>query len=209
MNDMIAERTQREFDAARAGASRGASPPEPRIAPPNTQAPPPAPETNTASNTASTDPTEEALDEAAEQQTIPPPETDPDPNIPGSPPGSNPTALRDAGVSDAVWNQLQRDRLKAEHEEREFRRLQEQARDLEEWLRLCADAKRQKELEELRRKRKEAEERRRKEQLAQEKLSSIGRCPVGYAWIKQSGGYRCEGGSHWIDDREVERLVGS
>jgi hypothetical protein len=49
-------------------------------------------------------------------------------------------------------------------------------------------------------KRKEEEERRKKEQLAQAKLRTMGVCVAGFQWIKQSGGYRCAGGSHYVSD---------
>ncbi|KAK5170886.1 uncharacterized protein LTR77_004030 [Saxophila tyrrhenica] len=98
---------------------------------------------------------------------------------------------------------LQLYRKKAEEAEAELQRMVEEERKLREWLKACADAKRQKELEELERKRKEAEEKRRQKAKAKEVLMRMGRCPVGYEWIKQSGGYRCAGGSHWIDDGQV------
>ena len=49
------------------------------------------------------------------------------------------------------------------------------------------------------RKKREMEERQREAQ-AQQKLRSLGVCPVGYRWIKQSSGYRCAGGSHFVSD---------
>lgn len=113
---------------------------------------------------------------------------------------------RDSGVTDAIWEQLQTDRMKAEQEEAEFQRLVEEERKLRAWLKACADGKRQRELEELERVRKEAEERKRKEALVQAKLLKMGCCPVGYHWIKQGGGYRCAGGSHWMDEASVGAL---
>ena len=62
------------------------------------------------------------------------------------------------------------------------------------------EAKRAQELEE--KKRKVIEERRREEK-AQQKLRDIGVCPVGYHWIKQAGGYRCKGGSHFVTDAQL------
>jgi hypothetical protein len=64
------------------------------------------------------------------------------------------------------------------------------------------EAARQKIVQRLReeeRKRKEAMERKRK-------LKVSGRCQVGYAWIKQAGGYRCAGGSHYMADADAARL---
>ena len=52
--------------------------------------------------------------------------------------------------------------------------------------------------------REEAERReRQREAQAQAKLRSIGVCPVGFRWIKQAGGYRCAGGTHYVTDSEL------
>ena len=45
--------------------------------------------------------------------------------------------------------------------------------------------------------------RRQQEAKAQEKLRHMGVCPVGYRWIKQAGGYRCAGGSHFVTDSQL------
>lgn len=47
------------------------------------------------------------------------------------------------------------------------------------------------------------EEEKKKEAETQKKCQQIGKCPQGYRWIKQAGGYRCAGGSHWIRDSEL------
>lgn len=45
------------------------------------------------------------------------------------------------------------------------------------------------------------------EEKIQNALQAMGRCEAGYCWTKQEGGYRCEGGSHFVSDRELsERL---
>ena len=47
----------------------------------------------------------------------------------------------------------------------------------------------------------EEEERRRKEEArVQHKLREMGVCVAGFRWIKQSSGYRCAGGSHFISN---------
>lgn len=140
---------------------------------------------------------------------------------------------RDPGVSDAVWEQLQIDRSQREQEEadlansilvasREHEELatkaakitadaeklntqdliDEEALRRREKLRLEATAARQRADEEAARLRQLKEEKA-KEQRAQQKLREMGVCPVGYRWIKQSGGYRCAGGSHWVDDASL------
>lgn len=123
-------------------------------------------------------------------------------------PISRPITVRDAGMSDAVWEQLQLDARKAEEEEWERRRLAEEEERLRQWLKKCADAKRQRELDEIERKRMELEEKKRQEAKAQELLAKMGVCPVGYHWIRQLGGYRCAGGSHWISDGAVKNPSG-
>lgn len=118
------------------------------------------------------------------------------------------TAIRDTGVSDAVWNQLQKDAQTAEEEKRECQRLAEEEEELRQWLKKCADAKRQRELEEIERKKRELEEKLRRQAEQQAKLAKMGKCPVGYHWIRQTGGYRCAGGSHWVSDGEMKKLCG-
>ncbi|KAL6407796.1 NFX1-type zinc finger-containing protein 1 [Ilyonectria robusta] len=104
-------------------------------------------------------------------------------------------AIRDAGVSDEVWDQLQADREKEAREDAEYRDLlkaQQTARD-EDRERIVREVL--------------AEEARRKKIEAQKaKLKMAGRCPAGFDWIKQAGGYRCAGGSHWITDSELGNL---
>lgn len=106
-----------------------------------------------------------------------------------------PTIQRDAGVSDAVWSQLQRDRQAEAEREAEYERLQEAARRASEAAR-----------ERIVRRLLEEEAARRREQEAREKLQRSGRCPVGYPWIRQAGGWRCAGGSHWVGEDEMGKL---
>ena len=132
-------------------------------------------------------------------------------------------AKRDPGVSDAIWEQLERDKRAAVARQEEYQRLQKAKEEEEERLKelvraeLAAkddDEKRQREQEriqaELARRRNEAilaemERVREKERAAQEKLRELGPCPAGFRWVKQmvGGGYRCAGGSHWLSDAEL------
>ena len=149
--------------------------------------------------------------------------------------------MRDAGVSDAIWMQLQADKkaaeLYAERQEEMIRDQQQVVKAAEEVeKRLAAEAKalqgvqakNEHEALELLRKREEArinefeasaereriekeserrrkaeEERKRQEAKAQAKLRKMGICPMGFRWIKQSDGYRCSAGSHWVDDAKL------
>ncbi|KAF2030476.1 P-loop containing nucleoside triphosphate hydrolase protein [Setomelanomma holmii] len=131
-------------------------------------------------------------------------------------------AKRDPGVSDAVWEQLEHDKHAMVAKEREFRRLQEEKHQEEERIleliraeKAAADEEERRIREQERiaaeeeRRRKGAilraiEEERAKEKKKQEKLRQMGPCPAGFRWIKQSCGYRCAGGSHWLDDAALE-----
>jgi len=42
------------------------------------------------------------------------------------------------------------------------------------------------------------------EQKRQAQLQRMGVCVAGYEWIKQSGGYRCAGGSHFVSDAQLQ-----
>jgi SpoVK/Ycf46/Vps4 family AAA+-type ATPase/DNA-binding transcriptional MerR regulator len=39
------------------------------------------------------------------------------------------------------------------------------------------------------------------------KVRKIGRCPMGFEWIKIDGGYRCGGGSHTVTDIEIANFM--
>ncbi|KXT13193.1 hypothetical protein AC579_7905 [Pseudocercospora musae] len=208
MDDMIKERSQRENDsAAKAGAVNAAGP---STAPnPVQHAQNPGHRSHTSVQTRSQTKRAQQHELQSDQKRAKP--DDPPSDLhedSGRPPHAPPAvAQRDLGVSDDVWGQLQTDRLKAEQEAAGLQQLQEEERKLRQWLKACADAKRRKELEELEKKRKEAEEREGRRKKAQEALARSGRCPVGYAWIQQSGGYRCAGGSHWLEDAQVDAMM--
>jgi hypothetical protein len=148
---------------------------------------------------------------------------------------------RDPGVSDAIWNQLQKDKklaelrahdmaqnlqkqeaaaklaeeakeeaeklslelkkkqAKDEAERMEILRQREEARIRE----LKAKEERDRIQRELERQRKKVEEERKREAKAQRKLREMGVCVAGFRWIKQGGGYRCAGGSHWVSDSQL------
>ena len=134
---------------------------------------------------------------------------------------------RDPGVSDAIWEQLQRDRKAAEEARRrsdeameifedEERRVAQQGKALEMALQNPPKGG-DDELEELKRRReaarlqelraraaREAEAKRRAEEARiQAKLQRVGRCVAGFEWIKQANGYRCAGGSHFVTNAQL------
>ena len=42
-----------------------------------------------------------------------------------------------------------------------------------------------------------------KEAAVQEKIKELGLCPAGLAWVKEAGGYRCTGGTHFLTNAEL------
>lgn len=153
----------------------------------------------------------------------------------------NPPSERDASVTDAVWNQLQADRLAAEQHQK---RMQEDVKKREEELKILEahEAERKRLLEELaakkakddaemrelmrkrevaritelnariarekaaaelERRRQEERKKAREEAKVQEKLRHMGVCCMGYRWIKQSDGYRCSAGGHFVSNLQL------
>jgi hypothetical protein len=45
--------------------------------------------------------------------------------------------------------------------------------------------------------------RKEKEEQVQKQLRAMRVCPRGFHWIPQNGGYRCAGGSHWVNDSDL------
>jgi predicted RNase H-like nuclease (RuvC/YqgF family) len=139
-----------------------------------------------------------------------PPASDPqqDSDSEDDDPSSSTKTKRDVGVSGKIWKQLQEDTRKAEAERKERQRLEEEEEALRRWLKKCEDAQRQHELEEIERRKHWLEEKLRQEAEDSARLQRSGLCPMGYRWIKQSGGYRCAGGSHWVSDAQIQNMRG-
>ncbi|KAK5988189.1 NFX1-type zinc finger-containing protein 1 [Cladobotryum mycophilum] len=104
-------------------------------------------------------------------------------------------AIRDAGVSDEIWEQLQKDRTEAERRDNEYRALLKAQKT-------ASDADREKIVRQI----VEEERRRKLEMEKQARLAAMGACPAGFNWIKQAEGYRCAGGSHYMSDVEIEKV---
>ncbi|KAM3565705.1 hypothetical protein MY1884_000014 [Beauveria asiatica] len=103
-------------------------------------------------------------------------------------------AIRDVGVSDEIWEQLQLDAQAEQQREVEYQaklRAKNEAAD---------EALRERIVKAL----IEEEERRQREAEMKKKLEMEGRCPVGYHWIRQEGGWRCAGGSHFVSEMELK-----
>jgi len=108
---------------------------------------------------------------------------------------------RDEGVSEEIWQELEKAKQK-EKEEKE--RLEEIKRQLEEAERLKDEKKKAELLEEL--KRRQEEERRR--EVMKKQLLAIQNCPMGFSWYEVGGGWRCCGGSHFCSNEQLRTQFG-
>jgi hypothetical protein len=99
----------------------------------------------------------------------------------------------------ALAKKLAETRAKDAAAQNELKRQQEQVR-----LRECAAmAERQRIAAILEEKRKEEARQRQQEAKAQAALRQMGVCVAGFRWIKQSSGYRCAGGTHFVDNASL------
>lgn len=132
---------------------------------------------------------------------------------------------RDPGVSDAVWEQLERDKhawvareRQYECQKKEKEEERQRIKDLIRAEKAAAEEEERRLIEqqrvaaEMERRRKDAElaaleEQRKRERATQSKLMTIGPCPAGFTWIKGDGGYRCAGGSHWLSNADIDRFA--
>ncbi|RDW66353.1 hypothetical protein BP6252_09988 [Coleophoma cylindrospora] len=69
---------------------------------------------------------------------------------------------------------------------------------------LLAQRERQRVEEAVEKRKAEERARRAAEEKAQEKLRRTGVCVQGFRWVRQLGGYRCAGGSHFVSDAQLE-----
>ncbi|KAI4126623.1 MAG: hypothetical protein LQ338_003645 [Usnochroma carphineum] len=90
---------------------------------------------------------------------------------------------------------------KQQAEDEEARRELEAARLAEQRAREA----REKMLAALEEARVEQERGKREEERVQRRLREMGVCVMGYRWVRQQGGWRCEGGSHFVGECRVGR----
>jgi len=50
----------------------------------------------------------------------------------------------------------------------------------------------------------EAEALQKKHEAMLRHLQTMGLCPAGFSWYRQGGGWRCNGGSHWVSDSQLQ-----
>lgn len=137
------------------------------------------------------------------------------------------TVERDEGVSDEVWSALLVDKQRAVNEEKLYNQtisshsqqeqMQQHGQEHESEDNQgednpqphAAHMRREQErlrLEHLRRQKEDLEARQEYEKKMQQKLRVMGVCSQGFRWIKQSAGYRCAGGSHFVANASLESM---
>ncbi len=120
--------------------------------------------------------------------------------------------IEDLAAEDGAAKERAQRILDAEKEENERRAIEDEMRRLEEERErerqrleeLIRRMKMEKELEKVRLM-KEKEERRRRVVQA---LRNVGRCVAGFEWIREGGGFRCAGGSHYASLADVAAHAG-
>ncbi|GAW23387.1 hypothetical protein ANO14919_129450 [Xylariales sp. No.14919] len=121
-------------------------------------------------------------------------------------------ATREEGVSDTVWEGMQKAKAAEIEEETRFRDLEQQWEKAREGLAQGGgeDGERllQQRYDAIDKEYMEACTLFQRKEKIQEALRKMGRCKYGYSWRREGHGYRCEGGMHYVSDVEVERIVG-
>ncbi|KAH0169927.1 P-loop containing nucleoside triphosphate hydrolase protein, partial [Aureobasidium melanogenum] len=109
---------------------------------------------------------------------------------------------RDPGVDKVTWQVLEHDKKHAAFQEQKLRSQEAELDRLKRRPALATKAE-QKKRDELQQTVDSKKIQKEKEAIAQQKLQSMGKCVQGFHWIKQTGGYRCAGGSHFVYDIEL------
>ena len=76
--------------------------------------------------------------------------------------------------------------------------LREEKRRIEAAIKAKMDAE-----EKMRKAQEEVEKKRRQDLAVQKKIREMGICPQGFRWIRDEGGYRCAGGSHYLSNSQL------
>jgi hypothetical protein len=119
-------------------------------------------------------------------------------------PSNKDNATREEGVSDADWKTLC-ETNKGQEFKSKLRTIM--VEKFERQLQSFEEKKDEANIESCRNRLTKIQEDINDEKKIQNALQAMGRCVAGYCWTRQGGGYRCEGGSHFVSDKELsERL---
>lgn len=107
---------------------------------------------------------------------------------------------REDGISDTVWENVCNAN---KHRTIKQKLLETQIGGLERQIKSDEDKEDSEYISTLQDRLKQARSKMEKEEKIQNALQAMGRCVIGYSWTRQEGGYRCEGGAHFVSDEEL------
>ncbi|KAK1255085.1 hypothetical protein MKX08_009080 [Trichoderma sp. CBMAI-0020] len=110
----------------------------------------------------------------------------------------DPAGFREKGVPNAIWKQLSQ--AKKAERSRQLQRKAEREHLIQKLRETMSD-----DHDQLRAKLIAIDEEIHDEVELQKCLQRMGLCPLGFQWTQVSGGYRCEGGTHFISDGELHK----
>lgn len=118
---------------------------------------------------------------------------------------------REQGVSDSIWSRVQKLIEDEKTEQDTLKELDEKLREAGEALvRETGDERKtlQKSYDQAHALYTDYNLRLQHKQKIKRALKKMGTCEVGFAWRRdgESGGYRCEGGSHFVTDEEINNM---
>jgi hypothetical protein len=121
-------------------------------------------------------------------------------------------ATREKGVSDAVWEQVQKAKTATSDEQTRLKDLDGRRQEAREAL-IGGEAADKEHLRQeyvaINKEYLSARKLLQHREKVQQTLRKMGRCVYGYSWTYEGGGYRCEGGMHFVSDAEVQSIIGS
>lgn len=116
-------------------------------------------------------------------------------------------ATREDGVSDAGWERMQKAKTATIEERKTFEDLAQRREEARKALAreqgTNTEHLRRQEYDVIEEEYVKTCERMQKKEKIQEALRKMGRCEYGYAWKPEGGGYRCEGGAHFVSNAEL------
>lgn len=198
LDEAIAQRKRRPLTSVSSGPSPCSPTPDQKVLPQDTA----ASESATAINIYINEKEQKAQNSSKEAET---PRTDsPETGKEPHPALNEDHVTREDGVSDSVWERLNKDKDEASYQ----RHLQEKhVPALKRQLKDAELMKNEVRIETLQKRLTQVQEKILKEEKIQKTLRAMSPCVKGYTWIRQEGGYRCKGGFHFVSDKELPGLV--
>lgn len=114
--------------------------------------------------------------------------------------GMEKDTIREEGVSDEDWQKFS-EKKKEQNFRRQLREMKVQT--LKRQIASFEEKEDEENIKKYQERLSEAQKNILEEEKIQKSLREMGRCEAGFTWIREGDGYRCEGGSHYISDKEL------